>query len=189
MPNPLFALSVKRFMSSSTDLQTRVPAKSTLRKYLLITLNHIERGSRSLLSETEIITRLTSAFTCRSIIICKETHKGGGCHVHIGVWNTTASKNTIRTRIRELFPEFEGRQCNVTGHKGWNSICKYLLKEDKAPVIWGEEPMESIMKRARAEQATLTEKTSLHFTSKGRPEPLILKAFSGFVIRLLGTRY
>ena len=82
---------------------------STLRRYLLITLNHAERGNRSLVTTENIIARLTARFNCKSIIICTEDHNKFGYHKHIGVWNETASKNTLQRVIREAFPEFEGR--------------------------------------------------------------------------------
>lgn len=68
-----------------------------------------------------------------------EKHKEGGFHYHIGVWNGNASRNTVVAVVRRMFPEFEGRQCNVSSHKGWNTICRYLLKQDECPVVWGEE--------------------------------------------------
>lgn len=197
MPNPLFALSVKRFMSSSTDLQTRVPAKSTLLQYLLITLNHIERGNRSLLTTDEIIVRLTSRFSCKSIIICTENHAEGGYHMHIGVWNDTASKNTVQNVIREAFPEFEGRQCNVSIHKVWDTVCAYVLKEDKNPVVWGEESLERVKERASAswrkrrrknDESAPAPETSGKKKEFFRPEPPMPKSSGGFVIKLPGTR-
>lgn len=87
-----------------------------------------------------IIARLRGAFICKSIVISKESHTSTpGFHYHIGIWNENASKYTAASKLRDLFPEFEGRQLNVSFHKGWNTVCTYLLKEDGAPTVWGEE--------------------------------------------------
>ena len=112
----------------------------SVRKYLLVTLSHAELTSeRKSLSAEILISRLKDAFICKSIIVSKENHVSrGGFHYHIGVWNENASRYTMLSKMRELFPEFEGNQLNVSPHKGWNSVCKYLLKEDKTPTVWGE---------------------------------------------------
>lgn len=127
-------------------------AKNTLRKYLLLTLNHAERENRSLVTAADIIDRLNSVFNCKAIIISKELHRVQGHHLHIGVWNENASKNTMNQRIRKLFPEFEGRQCNVSAHRIWDTVCQYILKQDNTPVVWGEESLEEIKNRLDAKQ-------------------------------------
>lgn len=127
-------------------------ARNTLRKYLLLTLNHAERENRSLVTAADIIDRLNSVFNCKAIIISKELHRVQGHHLHIGVWNENASKNTLNQRIRELFPEFEGRQCNVSAHRIWDTVCQYILKQDNTPVVWGEESLEEIKNRLDAKQ-------------------------------------
>jgi hypothetical protein len=127
-------------------------SKTNIRQYILLTLSHIESTTeRRELSAETIISRLTGAFACRSIVISRERHASlGGLHYHIGVWNENASKNTVLSTLRELFPEFEGRQLNASFHKGWNSVCRYLLKEDTNPTVWGEEPLEAVKARAKA---------------------------------------
>ena len=127
-------------------------AKNTIRKYLLLTLNHAERENRSLVTAADIIGRLNSVFNCKAIIISKELHRVQGHHLHIGVRNENASKNTVNQRIRELFPEFEGRQCNVSAHRIWDTVCQYILKQDNTPVVWGEESLEEIKNRLDAKQ-------------------------------------
>lgn len=97
------------------------------------------------------ISRLTKLYTCKSILVSKENHASrGGIHYHVGVWNEDASKHTVVSRLRDTFPEFEGHQLNVSCHKGWNSICKYLLKEDPNPTVWGEDSLELLKDRARS---------------------------------------
>lgn len=117
----------------------------------------------------DIITRLTARFTCRSILICTEGHKNFGYHKHIGVWNETASKNTVQRVIREAFPEFEGRQCNLSTHKVWETVCQYVLKEDKNPIVWGEESLEKVRERAGfgkvREGAGYKQRKKIHFAA------------------------
>ena len=126
--------------------------KSSVRKYILLTLSHGECTlERQKLSAKVIISRLTGAFVCKSIIISRESHaSSGGFHYHIGIWNDTASKHTALSTLRGLFPEFDGRQLNASFHKGWNSVCRYVLKEDKTPTVWGEESLELVKDRAKA---------------------------------------
>lgn len=127
----------------------------SVRKYLLVTLSHAELTSeRKSLSAEILISRLKDAFICKSIIVSKENHVSrGGFHYHIGVWNENASRYTMLSKMRELFPEFEGNQLNVSPHKGWNSVCKYLLKEDKTPTVWGEESLSQVQDRARSAES------------------------------------
>ena len=87
-------------------------------------------------------------------MISKESHASTslGYHYHVGLWNDNASKYTASSILRDLFPEFEGRQLNVSFHKGWNSVCSYLLKEDKAPTVWGEESLDVVKERGRSSE-------------------------------------
>ena len=121
-----------------------------MRKYLLLTLSHVELTiERRKVSAEVIISRLTGAFLCRSIIVSRESHVSlGGAHYHIGVWNENASRYTLISKLRDLFPEFEGHQLNASSHKGWNTVCAYLLKEDRAPTVWGEDSLETVKERA-----------------------------------------
>lgn len=124
-------------------------SRGSLRQYILLTLSHVECTEERLkLSADAIIARLTKAFVCKSIVISKESHTSLGHHLHVGVWNESASKHTVVSKLRELLPEFEGRQLDVSFHKGWNSVCRYLLKEDKAPTVWGEESLDVVKERA-----------------------------------------
>jgi len=45
-------------------------------------------------------------------------HENGGFHYHAVAKNESASKKTAARNIREIFPEFEGAQCNVRFPKG-----------------------------------------------------------------------
>lgn len=132
--------------------KSSVVNKCNLRKYILFTFPHADSTvERKALTADLIIARLKEAFVCKSIVISKENHVSrGGIHYHVGLWNENASKHTFLSRLRDTFPEFEGRQLNVSCHKGWNSICKYLLKEDPTPTVWGEESLELVKNRARS---------------------------------------
>ena len=110
--------------------------KDHIRQYILITLNHAER--RVLVTRECIVSRLRSSFSCISIVVSKESHDDSGYHYHVGLRNSTASRHTATRKIREWFPEFSGSQCNVSYHKGWNSICAYLTKQDGSPLCWEE---------------------------------------------------
>lgn len=123
-----------------------------IRKYLLLTFSHLEfTPERRELTVETFISRLTGLFACKSIIVCKESHVSrGGLHYHVGVWNENASKNTLVSKLRNAFPEFEGRQMHISPHKGWNTVCRYLLKEDPNPTVWGEESLELVKDRAKS---------------------------------------
>ena len=55
--------------TTHSKAQSDCLAQNTLRKYLLLTFNHVERENRSLVTAANIIDRLNSVFNCRSIII------------------------------------------------------------------------------------------------------------------------
>lgn len=83
-------------------------SKASLRKYILLTLSHVEKTpERKKLSSECIILRLVKSFVCRSIIVSKEHHSSlGGLHYHVGIWNESASKYTASSVLRTAFPEF-----------------------------------------------------------------------------------
>lgn len=83
-------------------------SKTSLRKYILLTLSHVEKTpERKKLSSECIISRLVKSFVCRSIIVSKEHHSSlGGLHYHVGIWNESASKHTATSVLRTAFPEF-----------------------------------------------------------------------------------
>lgn len=125
-----------------------VMSKCNIRKYILLTLSRADcTAERGALTADLIIARLKEAFVCKSIVVSKENHNSLGFHYHVGFWNESASKNTATSKLRKLFPEFEGRQLDVSYHKGWNTVCAYLLKEDWSPVVWGEESLELVRER------------------------------------------
>jgi len=48
---------------------------------------------------------------------------------------------------------FEGAQRNLSFHKAWTSICKYLLKEDKDLYIWGSQTLSKIRETVKAQES------------------------------------
>ena len=100
----------------SSTFKGSVVSKCNVRKYILLTLSHVESTpERGALTADLIIVRLKGAFICKSIVVSKESHTSSslGYHYHVGVWNESASKYTATLKLRGLFPEFEGRQFNV----------------------------------------------------------------------------
>ncbi|WP_353805849.1 hypothetical protein, partial [Acinetobacter baumannii] len=118
-------------------------AKGTLRPYILITLGHAEK--RQIITPPQIELILRKLFQCSSIVITKEKHQNEGWHIHIAVKNFSASKNNATKILREAFSQFEGRQCNVTFHKGFAYLIGYVTKNDKEPHVWGEFSKEEIL--------------------------------------------
>jgi hypothetical protein len=96
------------------------------RKFILLTLNHVESGECSQYTPYFVVSKCRSIFNCESIIVAKELHKEKGYHYHVGILNNTASRYTAANLLRESFPEFTGRQYNVSFHKSWATICEYI---------------------------------------------------------------
>lgn len=135
-------------------------AKGTLRPYILITLGHAEK--REQIRPQQIEQTVRKLFQCNSIVITKEEHQNEGWHIHVAIKNSTASKNNATRKIREAFKQFEGRQCNVTFHKGFANLIGYVTKQDKKPYVWGEFSEEEIFKigeKARAKKKANTKPT------------------------------
>lgn len=110
---------------------------SHLRRFILLTLTHAESGDRVHYTPHFVISKCRSIFNCESVIVAKELHANEGYHYHIGILNDTASRHTATKLLRDSFPEFDGRQLNVSFHKSWNTICEYILKQDIDPFCWG----------------------------------------------------
>jgi len=110
---------------------------SHIRKFILLTLSHAESGGRSHYTPHFVTSKCRSLFNCESVIVSKELHQNKGYHYHVGVLNDTASYNTAAKLLRGSFPEFEGRQLNVSFHKSWNTICEYVFKQDQDTYCWG----------------------------------------------------
>lgn len=108
----------------------------THRPYILVTLAHTERRER--IEPKRIAEIFKKLFHCKSIVIGREKHKELGEHLHIAIYNYNASRYNAVKRIRQAFPQFEGRQCHIQFHKGLNYMLAYVTKEDKDPYVEGE---------------------------------------------------
>lgn len=115
-----------------------------IRRWLLITLTRAEKEKREEVTKEEILKRVRETFLCISVIITKEAHEQEGYHYHAGVWNKDAHAKTMTKKIRNSFPEWEGRAIDVQHHKSFTTVCKYVLKEDKEPLVWGSYSLEQI---------------------------------------------
>lgn len=106
-------------------------SRGTLRPYILLTLINVESRIQD---KSKIIERIINLFSCKSVVLSTEKHEDGkGEHYHVGIWATNASKNTVRKRLRSSFPEWDGRSLDISLHKGWGTICEYILKVDQTP--------------------------------------------------------
>ena len=108
--------------------------KSNERCYALITLSHAERRG---VSRDEVLKRLCNKLNSKMLVVAKEEHSSEGSHYHVGLLSGGISRSTGTSEIRRIFKEFEGSQCNVSYHKGWSTICRYITKVDKEPLCWG----------------------------------------------------
>jgi len=124
------------------------------RRFILITLAQSGRGERKKIEPEEIRARIQALFRCKAIVIAQEKDQDGEERDHhVGVLKENAHRKKATKRIRESFPEWQGRQCNVSFHKAWNTICTYVTKEDKEPYVWGNFSREQILEQARARQS------------------------------------
>lgn len=109
----------------------------TLRPHLSITLSHAEKRD---VAQESLCQRIREVCT----VIAKEKHQENGFHhYHAAVKAKNASKNNATRIIREVFPEFEGKQCDVRFPKGWAGA--YITKEDREPLVWGESSRDKII--------------------------------------------
>jgi hypothetical protein len=99
---------------------------------------------RTSVTEEIILQRIKDHFAYRSIVIAKENHKDEGFHYHIGVLNSCASKHTVVRQTTAIFNEWDQFACYVKCHKSWATICAYLIKEDKGPLVVGEYSLNQI---------------------------------------------
>ena len=109
-------------------------------------LESCREEGRGEVCRSDIMDKVRAIFDCRAIVIAKETHQEGGYHYHVGILNKTASKHTAAKKLRKILPEWAGQivDIKIKFHKAWSSICAYIVKEDKEPIVWGEYNLEQI---------------------------------------------
>lgn len=98
------------------------------RPRILLTLSHREKGERANVNPREILTRVVELFECQQIIIGEEPQKKGGAHYHVGILNTTATRYNAVKLLRDALPEFGGPSLNVSFHRSWETIWRYVVK-------------------------------------------------------------
>lgn len=133
------------------------------RVFILITFSHAEKRG---VDKKEVLLRILECFQnqcVKSILIAQENHEQEGYHYHAAVC-TLVSRYTFIKEIRNKFPEFEGAQLDVKTRKSWAALCEYVMKEDKDPILWGEdtklEDIKSmIKKRKQHKKSRKTENT------------------------------
>lgn len=81
--------------------QTQMISKSTVRKYLLISLNDVDKNSPFTLTAEDVVARLNRLFLCKSIICRFKKESENQRHINVGIRNETASKNTVRNILRK----------------------------------------------------------------------------------------
>lgn len=67
----------------------------------------------------------------------------------------------------KLFSEFDGAQLNVSFHRAWVTICKYIMKEDRTPYTWRHNTVSTMSESIRA--------SDLHKKMPDRHQHLIAK--------------
>ena len=121
-----------------------------IRRFILITLSKSGRGERKKIQPEEISSRIQAIFQCTAIIIAQEKDRDGERDQDVAVFHENAHRKSARKKIREIFPEWEGIECKVSFHKAWNTICKYVTKEDREPYVWGHFSRDQILQQVRA---------------------------------------
>jgi hypothetical protein len=115
-----------------------------IRRFIHITLIHVDRFDRSHVTFDVILERIQSVMTVDALIIGTEYHSEDGKHYHIGVLNHTLAKRNYVRRIRNVFPEFDGRAIDVKAHKAWSTVVSYASKEDEDPFLFGDITMDQV---------------------------------------------
>jgi hypothetical protein len=162
--------------------QGAVDTTSTLRRFFLITLDHVEQQEPSLTLEVAG-KRVEAIFDCVSGVVAREDHKDGGYHYHCAVENSNASKNTATKYIRKAFPMFKGRMINVKFHKCFLTPAEYACKENKTledvfvfPESFTKEDLRSILDRKRTKTEMCVEAMREHVLAGKPNETLVSNA-------------
>ena len=158
--------------------------RSTLRPFILLTLNSCRSKGFNRDRWPEIIDRLKNKIGCCDyIVISEELHKKGDYHLHVAIKNNGASKNTYLSLLKEAFPEFSGREihakANFTEISLLGYVTKYsnlqdlfvrqISKEDVAKLLYGEKRQEKkeelyeLLRRSESFEAAV--KNCRHLTS------------------------
>lgn len=156
-----------------------VLSDSTVREWMLITLDHVEMRDVSI---EQCYERLTSIFTIVKMVGAIEDHKDDkgistGKHYHLAVHATDASKHTATKKIRAIFPEWEGRTQNVAFHRCWTTMLVYIAKDgpswkDHVYGDYDEESGENDIKARKDKTSTAVNAIRKHIDSGGSAHTL-----------------
>lgn len=132
---------------SKKEISKKGNAASTNRPFFLVTLSHAETRN---VPRKVVLDRILGCFSCEAVAVAKELHQDKGYHFHAAVQSNNASRYTTSKKIREIFPEFEGMQCDVRFKKAWPPMCEYITKQDKEPLVWGQYSLHQVLEAAEA---------------------------------------
>lgn len=90
----------------------------------------------------------STLFKARAVVIAQEHHQDGQAHLHIGLF--LADK--MRTRDPHLFDFIAGKHGNYQAMASISGTIKYLHKEDKNPLIYGD--IENISTRSSTSKSS-----------------------------------
>lgn len=130
--------------------------KSNFRKFILLTLSRADATpERANIHREEILLRIEKALMCLSIIVAREQHADKQHHhFHIGILLEKGVHRLSAPRtFRKLFPEFDGAQLNITFHRAWTSVCKYVMKSDSDALVWGKQSPKQINDAIKAQES------------------------------------
>ena len=112
-------------------------------------------GERANIHGAEIVLRIEKALLCLSLIVAREQHAYKGHHYfHIGILlEKGVHRLSAKRTFRKLFPEFVGAYLNITFHRAWTSVCKYVMKDDKDALVWGKQSPKLIKDAIKAQES------------------------------------
>lgn len=133
----------KNIQSLSTSLSS-----TTRRKFILILLINADRRD---LDPQDLLSRVRSAWECRTVWIAKEESESGGFHYRIGLHTINASKHTFLSIARKIFSEFPEEECQVQSVKGAGPWSRPFSNEKtKTLLLFGEETFSQILEYSQA---------------------------------------
>lgn len=110
-------------------------------------------AERKDLKPEDILSRVRSAWECRTLWITKEESESGGFNYRIGLHTLNASKHNLKNKSKTLFSEFSENECKVKSLKGAGTWSRSLINKIQKPVlVFGESTIQELVQLARASQ-------------------------------------
>lgn len=123
---------------------------TSLRKYIIICLKNADRKN---LKPQDLLSRVSSAWECKTVYITVEKEKKKGFHFLIGLHTVTASKHNYISKSKNLFPEFTENECKVKSVKGAGTWARSLIDSTQKPIlVFGESSFQELVQLARSSQ-------------------------------------